>query len=87
MTNTTKDAHGVTIRCDKYPLAVGDEFTLHSDQARGTYGGYPHSATPGRYIVLYVGGINGVDVVLQKTDWEMNKPMQFCCSEKHAARH
>lgn len=44
-----RDWHGRVIRCDRYPLLVGDELTLHPCQVSGTIDGYPHTALPGRY--------------------------------------
>jgi hypothetical protein len=39
---------------------VGDSFDVHSGQLRGTYDGYPHSAIPGRYIVIEENGSEAV---------------------------
>jgi hypothetical protein len=72
----TKDAHGVTIRNDEYPLMPNDEFTLHSCQVHGTYDGYPHSALPGRYFIEMVSGVNGNMLSLVS----MTSGRRFVCS-------
>ena len=73
------DAHGVRIRNAEYPLGVGDEFTLHSGQVSGTYEGNPHTAIPGRYVVTQVGGFNGSELLLWRTDAPVT-PRPFRCS-------
>jgi hypothetical protein len=62
------DAHGGVIRSDRFPLDVGDEFTLHACQAKGVSGNFCGYILPGRYAITQE--LSPTEVIIRRLDHE-----------------
>lgn len=67
----TENAHGITFRSEEFPLAIGDEFTLWSDQVDGlNERNTRHGVIPGRYVIETIGGTHDDYLTIYRIDHE-----------------